>query len=250
MAQFTCNCPSYTLGRELRFNVFLPEYVTGGDFKTVYLLHGLSDDCTSWFRRSSAERYARNHNAAIICPEAECSFYTNTAAGDNFYDYVAKEVVEISRRMFRLSDKREDTFIAGLSMGGYGAYMIALKNPDVFSAAASLSGAVDICDIMCDRDDFSFFSRKIWGDDYKKTLPGSDGDIFALVDKLEKSDMPKPRLFQLCGRSDFMLNGNRKFNEFMKDKSFEHCYYEVDGGHEWAVWDEALPKVLDFFLGQ
>ena len=87
MAMFTCNCPSYLLGHETRFNVYLPEYAED-NVKTLYLLHGMGDDCTTWFRRTSAERYIRSHTAALICPDGENSFYTDMAVGKPYYSYI------------------------------------------------------------------------------------------------------------------------------------------------------------------
>ena len=249
MAIFTCNCPSLVLGHETRFNVYLPEYAEG-DVKTIFLLHGMSDDSTTWFRSSNVGRYIRSHTAAIICPEGGLSFYTDMAYGEPFYSHITQELIGQTRRMFHLSEKREDTFIAGISMGGYGAYSIALRNPEIFGGAASLSGALDMCceENLSDESNAPFF-RSVWGDDYRNTLPGSDGDLFALADRLSKSGKPLPRLYQMCGTNDFLLEANRKFRDFIQGKGFEHVYSEPEGTHEWGLWDRVTPDVLNFFLG-
>lgn len=143
MAFFNCYFKSDVLGQDVCFNAVIPEKVED-NIKTLYLLHGLSDNHTAWERRSSVERYAMNAGIALIMPNVDRSFYTDMKYGRNFYTYVSEELVDYTRKVFRLSKKREDTFIAGLSMGGYGAFKIALRNSDTFSAAASLSGVLDI----------------------------------------------------------------------------------------------------------
>ena len=112
--------------------------------KVLYLLHGYSDDHTIWMRRTSVERYAAEYNLAVIMPAVNHSFYTNEAQGEKYWDYVSEELPEVMHRFFRLSKKPEDTYVAGLSMGGYGAMKLALTHPERFAAAASFSGAVDV----------------------------------------------------------------------------------------------------------
>ena len=134
-------------------NVILPEANQGigiqakkGDAlpKVLYLLHGYSDDHSIWMRRTSVERYAAAHDLAVIMPAVNHSFYCNEAHGERYWDYVSEELPKTMHRFFRISDKTEDTFVAGLSMGGYGAMRLALTYPERFAAAASFSGAVDI----------------------------------------------------------------------------------------------------------
>ncbi len=244
MAMFTCNCPSYLLGHETRFNVYLPEYAED-NVKTLYLLHGMGDDCTTWFRRTSAERYIRSHTAALICPDGENSFYTDMAVGKPYYSYIINELIPQTRRMFHLSERPEDTFVAGISMGGYGAFMLALRNPDIFGAAASLSGVTNICAALSDEENADF-ARPIWGDDYCKTMPGSDADLFALADRLIQAGKPFPRLYQMCGISDLLLEDNRKFSRYLQERNIPLEYHEVEGTHEWGLWDRVLPDVLKF----
>ena len=112
--------------------------------KVLYLLHGYSDDHTIWQRRTSVERYAARHNLAVVMPAVNHSFYCNEVHGERYWDYVAEDLPRQMQHFFRLSDKPEDTFVAGLSMGGYGAMKLALNFPERFGAAASFSGAADI----------------------------------------------------------------------------------------------------------
>ena len=113
-------------------------------FRVLYLLHGYSDDQTAWQRWTSIERYAEGLNLAVLMPAAQNSFYTDMLHGGKFFTFLTEELPALARALFPLSSARSDTFVAGLSMGGYGAFKLALSRPDLYAAAASLSGAVDI----------------------------------------------------------------------------------------------------------
>ena len=113
----------------------------GDTFKTLYLLHGLSDDHTIWQRRTSIERYVSDKNLAVVMPNAHRSWYTDMKYGGAYMTYITKELPALCRSFFNgMSDKREDNFVAGLSMGGYGALKMGLSNPDGFAGIASFSG--------------------------------------------------------------------------------------------------------------
>ena len=118
----------------------------------LYLLHGLTDDHTGWQRYTSIERYADEAGLAVVMPAVHHSFYTDEVHGHAYWTYVSEELPALVHRLFRVSDRPEDTFAAGLSMGGYGAVKLALSHPDRYAAAASLSGTLDIT-YMADRED-------------------------------------------------------------------------------------------------
>lgn len=143
---------SHVLMMEMEMDVILPEQTEGqigmegcggGEkWKTLYLLHGMSDDHTIWQRRTSIERYAADKGIAVVMPTTHLGWYTDKAFGLKYFTFIADELPKVCRQMFpRMSDRREDTFAAGLSMGGYGALKCGLRAPEVFSKVASLSGA-------------------------------------------------------------------------------------------------------------
>src|SRR5919106_1375710 len=113
-------------------------------FRTLYLLHGHSDDHTAWQRWTSIERYVEGLNLAVVMPAVHLSFYTDMAHGGKYWQFISEEVPVVVRDIFPLSSERKNNFVAGLSMGGYGAFKLALTHPERYAAAASLSGAVDI----------------------------------------------------------------------------------------------------------
>jgi Predicted esterase len=246
MANITCNFHSQALEMDAHFNVIIPDQVPDSDnIRTVYLLHGLSDDATCWQRLTSVERYARERGIAVIMPGAARSFYCDMKFGPKYYTHVAKEVVEYTRRLFKLSTEREDTFVAGLSMGGYGAFKLALKDPATFGAAVSFSGAVDMEARVRANSEFEGLNL-IWGD--KPDLKSSNDDLFDLAQKLEESGSTKPRMYQICGTEDFLYEDNIRFKNFMQTKSFDYKYVESPGAHTWGFWDQYLPSALDFLL--
>ncbi len=119
--------------------------VTGtGLHPTLYLLHGLSDDDSIWLRRTSIERYVADLGIAVVMPQVHRSFYTDMAEGGRYWTFISEELPTLARSFFPLSHQREDNFVAGLSMGGYGAFKLALRKPEQYAAAASLSGALDM----------------------------------------------------------------------------------------------------------
>jgi putative tributyrin esterase len=149
---------SEVLGLNSRMIVMLPQPGAGATgqprHRVLYLLHGHSDDCTAWQRWTSIERYVEELNLAVIMPDAHLSFYTDMAHGGRYWTFISQELPALAQRIFPLSTDRADTFVAGLSMGGYGAFKLALAYPERFAAAASLSGALDIRYIVAeDRPD-------------------------------------------------------------------------------------------------
>lgn len=238
MACLTVNFRSYALNHDTQITVILPENGPADDIPTLYLLHGMHGNNTSWVRKSNIERFAQEHKLAVVMPEGENSFYADMKYGKNYFTYVADELVAFTRRMFRLSDKREKTFIAGLSMGGYGALKIALRRPEVFAGAASLSGCLDIAThVQTCR--WEHEAVAIWGEDYKNVVPGSDSDLFHLIRNFPE-DKPHPKLFVTCGRQDYLYGESTAFKELMATdagKGFEFHYDEGDGVHNWEFWD-------------
>lgn len=251
MALINCDFFSESLGLSCSMNVILPQKSSAamigmdgcsGDGKhpVLYLLHGLSDDHSIWLRRTSIERYAAPLGLAVVMPAVHRSFYTDMKYGGNYWKFVSQELPAICRSFFPLSDKREDNFVAGLSMGGYGALKLALRMPDNFAAAASLSGATDIA---ARRGDWPELFHLIFGDD---DIAGSNNDLFALAGKLMTQDHAKlPALFQCCGTEDFLYQDNIRFRDHMRALKYPRFHYqECPGSHEWGFWDNAIRDVL------
>jgi len=249
MALIDCKFFSETLGLSSSMRVILPEQIDarpghdararGTRHATLYLLHGLGDDETIWSRRTSIERYAAKLNLAVVMPNVHRSFYVNMKHGLRYWDFVSDELVHKARSFFPLSLRREDTFVAGLSMGGYGAFLLGLRKPEQYAAAASLSGALDITLAARHGEDHALAFGA-------EPRAGSDLDLFELAQKLAASDGRRPRLYQCCGTEDFLYEENVRFRDHLRALPFDHTYEEGPGEHEWSYWDRMIQRVLDW----
>jgi putative tributyrin esterase len=200
----------------------------------LYLLHGLSDDHTAWSRYTSIGRYAEAAGLAVVMPAVHRSFYANESAGHRYWDFVSEELPEVVRTFFRVSDRPEDTFVAGLSMGGYGAVRLALTYPGRYAAAASMSGALDIVRAMADPSRTEL-SRRIFGDDV-----APDEDLFSLLDRASVI----PPLHLSCGMADPLLDFTTGFAETAIAAGHDVTLDLRAGTHEWAFWDAEIQRVL------
>jgi putative tributyrin esterase len=210
-------------------------------YKTLFLLHGGSEDARSWLSYSNIERYADKHKMAVVLPSVGNSFYANLAHGPAYWTFLSDELPRFVRSVFPLSDKREDNYVAGLSMGGYGAYKWALNKPDQFAAAANLSGLVSF--------DKPKAPAHIKFDDIFgsiDSIKGSDNDLYALLRKRIKEGTKLPRLYAACGTEDFTYDDFKEYQEFSKSIAAEITYEEGPGEHDWDFWDAYIQRVLDW----
>lgn len=212
--------------------------------QVLYLLHGQSDDQSIWMRRTSIERYASAYNLAVIMPNGDLSYYTDMYSGPKYMTYIAEELPKICHCFFpQISMKREDTFIAGLSMGGYGAFKIALNYPDKYNAAASLSGVLDLASRVMERKN-EIIWKAIFGD--VNNVKGSRDDILYLAETIDKSK-PIPNLFACVGTSDQLYKNNLDAVAAIKNCGIPVQYEEGEGSHTWEFWDLWIQKALSFF---
>lgn len=240
----------------VEMDVILPEEENGaigiegkqvaGKWKTLYLLHGMSDDHTIWQRRTSIERYATEKGIAVVMPSTQLGWYTDMNIGPKWYTYIAEELPKICRSFFPgMSSRREDTFVAGLSMGGYGALKLGLRAGDTFGWAASLSGAVDVAEIARTNmlADGSYW-RDIFGP--AEGVPGSFNDLFAAAKELKESGKPLTKLYMWCGTEDFLIAPNRRMRDHLNALGYDLTYEESPGDHQWKYWDEKIQTVLNW----
>jgi putative tributyrin esterase len=241
---------SETLGMRCTMYVLLPQYglanagAKRADCRTLYLLHGHSDDHTAWMRWSAIEKYVEGLNLAVVMPTVHLSFYADMVHGGKYWQFISEEVPAQVRRMYSLSAAREDNFVAGLSMGGYGAFKLALTHPERFAAAASLSGALDIREVVGGRQTDQVWlesMRNVFGD--LRKVPNSDHDLFTLAERVSKARV-KPRLYQCCGTGDFLYADNVRFKEIVSKLPLDLKYEEGPGEHNWAYWDRMIRDIL------
>lgn len=248
MALINCAFRSHALGIHTAINVILPqprdwrEGMPVRRWPTLWLLHGLSDDHTIWMRLTSIERYVEGLPLAVVMPAVNRSFYADMRHGAAYWTFVSEELPAVARAFFPLSSERDDNFVAGLSMGGYGAFKLALSHPDRYAAAASLSGALDIARSIPPEDPVHADFALIFGD--IEETPGSGADLFALASHVAATPAPRPRLFQWCGTEDFLYDENISFRDHARSLDLDLDYDEAPGGHEWVHWDREIERVI------
>jgi S-formylglutathione hydrolase FrmB len=216
--------------------------------KVLYLLHGLSEDASAWQRYSSIEALAESYGLVVVMPSAGRSFYTDQPNGQRYFSYLTEELPRYLADVFGLAPPREATFIAGSSMGGYGAFKAALLRPELYAAAASFSGvlSLEILRLLPDdprRDEFTW----LFGD--LDQLPGSAHDPATWLRRAAQNPSALPRLFITCGRQEDIYPLSGMFYAACQGLGVGAEYYEEDGGHDWINWDRQvrwfLRKVLE-----
>ena len=240
---------SKILKQKLGMNVILPE--TGeGPFHTFYLLHGLSDDYTTWVRRTRIEWYVRELPVIVVMPDGFRGWYTDHDKGPAFGRYLGEEVVDFVERNFPAKREREARHIGGLSMGGYGAIRTALRYPELFSSANSHSGALihgtSDWSLPTDRADHRAFAEEMHHV-FGARPEGSAHDLLALARAAQVPNL-LPRMLLDCGTSDFLLDANRRFHVELEHLKIPHIYREFPGAHDWDYWDKQVQAALEFHL--
>ena len=249
---------SDVLGMCTAMDVILPETTRGqigmegkakdSKWKTLYLLHGMSDDQTIWQRRTSIERYAAEKGIAVVMPNGHLSFYTDMAVGMPYFTFITKELPAICRSFFpNMSDRREDTFVAGLSLGGYGALKCGLRAPEVFSHAAALSACTDICELADGTGNlgpYPEYFEDLFGP--RKQVKGSFNDLFQAAEDLRPNSGLRPKIYMWCGKEDFLWEQNKRMRKHLKKLGYDLTWEKSHGDHQWKYWDEKIQTVLNW----
>ncbi|AGX02982.1 hypothetical protein B14911_15770 [Bacillus sp. NRRL B-14911] len=253
MPLIECSFSSEVLSKTVSMKVILPgESVSGlkersgrKEYPVLFLLHGFSDDHTAWTRNSSLERYVEGLGLAVVMPQADNSYYTDMAHGGKYWTYLTEELPLKARAMFPLSKKKEDNFVAGHSMGGFGALKWVLNRPDMFKAAASMSGVADMVfhleNVRKENSDKTKALSLVFGEgDISRTA----NDIIWKLEELADSNREMPLLYQTCGTEDFLYEHNIRFYEKCKELNIPITSEFMEGDHNWAYWDQAIQKIL------
>ena len=231
------------LPQQTRGQIGMEGKAAGEKIPTLYLLHGMSDDHSIWLRRTSIERYVADMGLAVVMPTTHLGWYTDMAVGNRYWTFISEELPVICRSFFKgLSDRREDNFAAGLSMGGYGALKLGLNAPDKFAAVASLSGGLDMMEHVKREGGTSPFWTSVFGSPEK--AEGSENDLFAQAKKLKASGKPLPKVYMWCGTEDFLYDSNVRMRDHLQDLGYDLTYEESPGDHQWKYWDEKIQTVL------
>ena len=249
MVLFRGDIKCKSLQRRTSISVILPadnlhflqdrEEIVPQPYKTLYLLHGLYGSDDIFLANTSIQKFAEDNGIAIVIPCGENSFYVDNPKAHAFYgEYVGQELLDITRNIFPLSDKREDTFIAGFSMGGYGAIRNGLKYSKNFSKIGMITD--DIVNYTSDDNVLRSrgFYESIFGN--LDELEGSDMDPKALIESCD--DIPE--IFMACGENDFLLDKNIDFHEFLTSRNVDCKFIVPEGEHTWEFCDRYIKEYM------
>lgn len=254
MVLFRGDIKCKSLQRRTSISVILPadninflndsEEIVPQPYRTLYLLHGLYGSDEIFLANTSIQKFAEDNGIAIVIPCGENSFYVDNKKAHTFYgEYVGQELLDITRNIFPLSDKREDTFIAGFSMGGYGAIRNGLKYSQNFSKIGMISAALITDDIVnYTSDDNVLRSRQFYESIFGNLdeLKGSDADPKALINNCD--DIPD--IFMACGENDFLIDKNIDFYEFLKSNDVECEFVKAPGEHTWEFSERYIKEFI------
>jgi putative tributyrin esterase len=260
MAVIQASFLAKTMRRQVSFHAFIPKEeieipgVPPGPrppMRAIYLLHGFSGICGDWAYGSRVQELSARYNIAVIMPSGENSFYLDDLdKGELFGEYVGRELVEFARSLFGLSGRREDTYIGGLSMGGFGAIRNGLKYYGTFGGIVALSSALIVRQVSTMKPGYENpmaryeYYRRVFGD--PERVLGSENDPEALADGIKREGADFPRIYMACGTEDFLLQENRAFSGFLESRGIPHDYFEGPGQHDFAFWDRHLGAAMEW----
>jgi enterochelin esterase-like enzyme len=253
---------STILNKEVHYSIFLPSdyYTSERAYPVTYLLHGYGDADDGWIQFGEVNRLADDAIKAgkippmiIVTPDGFTSFYINTADGKlNYEDFFIKELIPHIEKTYKVKAERKYRGIAGLSMGGYGALMYALKYPNLFVAAAPLSAAVWTDNDIINLDEGMF--NGLFGNSMGKNLKGKDrltpawlsNSPLAIIEKKTKEELAAVSYWIDCGDDDFLTIGNAQLHIALTNKKVPHEFRMRDGAHNWTYWRTGIIDALSF----
>jgi putative tributyrin esterase len=235
---------SAALGREMSFRIYLPHayQASTARYPVLYLLHGIYGTFENWDQLTRLPTYAKGMDWIIVMPDAGNSWYVNSATvpEDRFEDYIANDLMAEIDARYRTITTRHARAIAGLSMGGYAAMKLALRNPQRFGFAGSLSGAFDAARNLDEQvAEFAPKLLEVFG--AAGNPARAHNDLFEL---LAKAMADLPHLYLACGIADSFLSVNRQYVADLSARHVLYEYHETPGGHDWDYWDREIQPLL------
>ena len=261
MSVMTCSFFSKTLGFFTDVNVYIPSMNSGAavafsgsleelyqpkKYKALYLLHGMLGNHRDWFDGSMVIEQAEKHQIALICPSAQNSFYVNAAVGQKYFDFISRELPLWVEANFPVLSSRENRFIAGLSMGGYGCLRVGLACPDRYAAIGSFSGGIDVDTIARLNGPLNALvdADALFGG--VDAIKGSDNDLFALAKKCKATAEKLPEVYLCVGTEDpLTYDMDKEYTEFLQSEGFPVTYMEMPGVHEFKVWNAGVTEFIE-----
>jgi S-formylglutathione hydrolase FrmB len=253
---------SKILGEAINYSIFLPPGYesTNRRYPVVYVLHGYTDDETAWVQFGEIDRQANQSILAgeippmiLIMPDAKVTWYVNDVEGKKKYeDFFIQEFIPHIDGSLRTLAEKSYRGITGLSMGGYGSLLYAMKHPNLFAASAPLSAAIYTEETVEKYDQERW--DKTEGLMYGKGLEGKNrisahwknNNPFYLLEKINLEKLKKVRFYFDCGDDDFLYEGNSKIHLAFRDLGIPHEFRMRDGAHNWTYWRTGIIPALQF----
>lgn len=262
MSHIQCTFFSKELSRSTHFNAVLCNdnaFPTEGNphynrpVKNIYLLHGYCGNDTDWVLNAPLGEIANNYNLNFFMPQADNSFYLNgEASGYKYQNFTGREFIEYTRRTFNLSEAKADTFIGGLSMGGFGAIHTGLAYPETFGKIIALSSALIVNGVKDMKPgtgnevaNYEYY-RQTFGDPSR--VKASINDPEFLINELLAKNADIPDIFMAVGTEDFLHTPNVEFKNFLQEKKVPVTFVDGPGIHDFVFWREYLVKGIEWAL--
>lgn len=252
---------SIVLKTQVKVKIYLPnpenflhivtdfkERYTFKPFKTLFLLHGMMDSAQQWVENTSITRLAQEADIALVIPSCGNNFYINTVYGANYSDFISQELIGFVRALFPLSDKREDNYIWGISMGGYGALRMGFTFPEMFSKVIAMSPTSDIEFSARFANALGINAEYILGS--WKTLQGSDLDLQVMAQKAVESGAEVPELLMIIADEDHMVRDNSRFKDCVESLGIKNEFRTYPGDHSWNFWDAHVKECVKWLKGE
>lgn len=251
----TLQVPSTAMGKTYKAAVVTPNSYAKSKsaFPVMYLLHGAYGHFGDWLKNTPNKKLVQTlsdqYNMIIVMPEGETfSFYLDSPVNkeSQFETFITQEVIQKVDKTYRTIANRTGRVITGLSMGGHGALYLSARHPDLFCAAGSMSGAVDM-GAMLNRDSSAQvvkLMQPVFGDKSGSSEMYEQNSVLGMLDKLKANKLP---LIVDCGVDDFLIEPNRELHRRLVYNKVEHDYTERPGAHTWDYWENSLPYHVLFF---
>ncbi|WP_320129882.1 alpha/beta hydrolase family protein [uncultured Sphaerochaeta sp.] len=250
---------STQLEMETGLSIYLPNKALISErHPVIYLLHGLCGNNTDWINYTLLPVFAEQYDAIFVMSEVGRSFYSDMKYGQKYFSYCAEELPQVVKNVFNISAKREDTFVIGASMGGYGALKLALSNPSCYGGCAAFSSAclflregLEAMRKNTHEQDVQLFGKQlvldfqaIFGPEYRWK---PEFEILELAQKALQAGKA-PSLYITCGTEDYLMTDNRRFCNDLHKMDYPCTFEEAEGFHNWNFFNQALEKSLQFFF--
>lgn len=254
MAVIEFNYKSEILNRSTQLMIALPEnkVIINNKLSVLYLLHGLGDDHTKWLRRTELEKFIKSIPLVVVMPNFDKSFYNDMFIGDAYWTHLNEEIIPLINSLFSVERDIENNFLAGSSMGGFGAIKMFSNSVNKFRDIYSYSGIPYIKDLFNNKKNYkeldAFYNDKAFDNIYNAVFGNdvyvdySQNNFEELIPSNFSNSDTKLHLY--CGKEDPLLNMNIKFHEFLKNNNIDHYFNIADGAHDWDYWNRCLEATI------